>query len=529
MEFVFYRDIVMHAMEIQPAASSFFLVLVILMYYCVGKIYKQKSKVVEKLPPGPWKLPIIGNLHQLAWESSLPHRALRDLANKYGPLMHFQLGEISALVVSSPHMAKQILKTHDIAFLQRPQTLASQILFYGSTNIALAPYTDYWRQMRKICILELLSAKRVQSFAFTRENEVAKLIHFIHFSQGSPLNLTKAVSSLTNTIISRVAFGQKSKHEDEVLFLIKKIPQLLGGFDLADLFPSLKPLHLITGLKTKLENVHKKLDKVLDNIVHEHQLRMRSSNHEARNEREKEDLVDVLLRVQQNGTLQIPLTLKNIKAVILDIFAAGTDTSAIVIEWAVSELMKNPRVREKVQAEIREAFKGKKTFYESDLDELRYLKSVIKETMRLHPPAPLLLPRECREPCKIGEYEIPIKTRVMVNVWALGRDSNHWYDANSFIPERFDDTNIDFKGNNFEFIPFGSGRRICPGISLALATVQLILAALLYHFDWELPNGMKPEDLDMTEVFGAGLVKKNNLCLIPTWYDAPLQDNVTAN
>ncbi|OIW18430.1 hypothetical protein TanjilG_13182 [Lupinus angustifolius] len=504
------------------------MLLLFLMSY-IAKIYKQKTKVVHKLPPGPWKLPIIGNLHQLAWERSLPHHALRDLANKYGPLMHFQFGQISAVVVSSPHMAKQILKTHDLAFVQRPQILAGQILFYGSTNIALAPYSDYWRQMRKICILELLSVKRVQSFAFAREDEVAKLIHSIHLSQGSPFNLTKAVSSLTSTIISRVAFGKKSKHGDEVLFLIKQIPQVLGGFDLADLFPSLKPLHLITGLKAKLESVHKKLDKVLENIVHEHRLRMRSSNHEARDESEKEDLVDVLLRVQQNGSLEIPLTLKNIKAVILDIFAAGTDTSAIVIEWAVSELMKNPRVREKVQAEIREALKGKKTFYKSDLDEFRYLKSVIKETMRLHPPAPLLLPRECREPCKIGEYEIPMKTRVMVNVWAIGRDSNHWYDANSFIPERFDNCNVDFKGNNFEFIPFGSGRRMCPGISLALATVELILAALLYHFDWELPNGMKPQDFDMTEVFGAGVVKKNNLCLIPTCYDGSLQDNVIVN
>ncbi|CAL0307274.1 unnamed protein product [Lupinus luteus] len=506
----------MHAMELQPSFLLIIILVLILMsclakiykllpilMSCLAKIYKQKGKVVNILPPGPWKLPIIGNLHQLAWESSLPHRALRDLANKYGPLMHFQFGEISAVVVSSPEMAKQILKTHDLAFVQRPQILAGQILFYGSTNIALAPYSDYWRQMRKICILELLSAKRVQSFAFAREDEVAKLIHSIHLSQGSPFNLTQAVSSLTNTIISRVAFGKKSKHEDEVLFLIKKIAQVLGGFDLADLFPSLKPLHLITGLKAKLENVHKKLDK--------------------------------------SGTLQIPLTLNNIKAVILhehkllvqncmqDIFAAGTDTSAIVIERAVSELMKSPRVREKVQAEIREALKGKKTFYNSDLDELRYLKSVIKETMRLHPPAPLLLPRECREACKIGEYEIPMKTRVMVNVWATGRDSNHWYDANRFIPERFDESNVDLKGNNFELIPFGSGRRICPGISLALATVDLILAALLYHFDWELPNGMKPEDLDMTEVFGAGVVKKNNLCLIPTRYHGSLQDNVFVN
>ena len=202
-----------------------------------------------------------------------------------------------------------------------------------------------------------------------------------------------------------------------------------------------------------------------------------------------------------------------------DIFGGGTDTSASTIEWAMSELTKNPRVMDKAQAEIREAFKGRKTIYETDLDKLSYLKSVIKETMRLHPPAPLLLPREWREPCKIGGYEIPIKTKVTVNAWALGRDPNHWYDAEGFIPERFEGTSIDFKGNNFEYIPFGAGRRMCPGILLDLANVDLPLAALLYHFDWEPPNGMKPEDLDMIEAFGAAVARKNNLWLVPSPYN----------
>ena len=213
-----------------------------------------------------------------------------------------------------------------------------------------------------------------------------------------------------------------------------------------------------------------------------------------------------------------------------DIFAAGTDTTATALEWAMSELMKNPRVRKKAQAEIREAFEGKKTVNESDLDKLSYLNSVIKETMRLHPPVPLLLPRECSEQCNVGGYEIPIKTKVIVNAWALGRDPKHWYDAERFIPERFEGaTSIDFKGNNFEYIPFGAGRRMCPGISLGLANMELPLAALLYHFDWELPNGMKPEDLDMNESFGAAVGRKNNLYLIPSPYDYSLHDSAIGN
>ncbi|XP_057415219.1 cytochrome P450 71D8-like [Lotus japonicus] len=507
--------------------QSSFLVIIALLFslLCLAKIYKQKIKVrstaVHKLPPGPWKLPLIGNLHQLATAGSLPHHTFRDLANKYGPLMHLQLGESSTVVVSSPDMAKEIMKTHDLAFASRPELLSPKILAYGSTDIAFAPYGDYWKQMRKICTSELLSPKRVQSFSFIREDEVANLIQSIHLlaSTGSLFNLSKSASSLINTIISRAAFGKKSECEDELLSLIKKAAELTAGFDLAELFPSLKPLHLITRMKTKLENMHKKFDKVLDNIVNEHQLDHGNG----------ENLVNVLLRMQQSDNLDIPITVNNIKAVIWDIIIAGTDTSATTIEWVMAELMKNPRVREKAQAELREAFRGKKTINETDLCELSYLNFVIKETLRLHPPAPLLVPRECRETCKIGGYEIPIKTKVIVNAWALGRDPQHWYDAEKFIPARFHETSVDFKGNNFEYIPFGAGRRICPGILLGLANIELALAALLYHFDWKLPNSMKLEDLDMIETYGAAAGRKNNLYLIPTPYNYALHRDFNAN
>jgi len=202
-------------------------------------------------------------------------------------------------------------------------------------------------------------------------------------------------------------------------------------------------------------------------------------------------------------------------------FGGGSDTSAITIEWAMSELMKNPRVMKKAQAEIREAVKGNKRIYESDLHKLRYLKLVIKETLRLHPPATLLM-RECREACNIGGYEIPLKTNLILNAWAIGRDPKHWSDADKFIPERFhDSTGFDFNkvnDNSFRYFPFGGGRRMCPGILFGLANIELPLAALLYHFDWKIPNEMKEEDLDMTEVFGATVSRKNNLVLIPTPY-----------
>ncbi|XP_027368645.1 cytochrome P450 71D8-like [Abrus precatorius] len=503
-------------MEFQPSFLVIASLLILVIW--LSKICKQKVKgesvVHNKIPPGPRKLPLIGNLHQMARAGTLPHHTLQNLAHKYGPLMHLQLGEIPAVVISSPEMAKEVMKTHDLTFVDRPQLLCPQILAYGSTDIAFAPYGDYWRQMRKICTLELLSAKRVQSFSYIREDEVAKLIRSIHLSAsaGSPVNVSKSVFSLVSTFVTRAAFGKKSEYEDELLTLLKKAVELAAGFDLDDLFPSMKPIHLITRMKAKLENMQKKLDKILEHILKEHQ-----SNHD--NSEAKETLVDVLLRVQQSGSLEIPVTLNNIKAVIWDVFVAGSDSSSTILEWAMSELTKNPLVMKKAQTEIREACRGKKIISEADLHELGYLKSVIKETMRLHPPAPLLLPRECREACKIGGYEIPMKTKVIVNAWALGRDPKHWYDAEKFIPERFHGSGVDFNGNNFEYIPFGAGRRICPGILLGIANIELPLASLLYHFEWELPNGIKPEDLDMTETFGAVAGRRDNLFLIPTPYN----------
>lgn len=199
-----------------------------------------------------------------------------------------------------------------------------------------------------------------------------------------------------------------------------------------------------------------------------------------------------------------------------DVFSAGTDTTSSTVEWAMSEILRNLEVLKKAQAEVRVVLKGKELIRETDIEGLKYLKLVIKETMRLHPTVPLFLPRECRETCQIDGYVIPVKTKVIVNAWALGRDPEYWHDAECFLPERFENSRIDFSGNNLEYIPFGAGRRMCPGSLFALANVEIILSHLLYHFNWEIPEGMKPQDLDMSETFGAASRRKVNLYLIAT-------------
>lgn len=198
-----------------------------------------------------------------------------------------------------------------------------------------------------------------------------------------------------------------------------------------------------------------------------------------------------------------------------DMFGGGIESPTTTIDWAMAEMLKNPKVLIKAQDEVRRVFDGGPRVNESVFDELKYLKLVIKETFRLHPPLPLLLPRENRDRCEINGYEIPAGTRVLVNAWALGRDPKYWENAESFKPERFLENSADFKGNSLEFIPFGAGRRICPGISFAIANIELALAMFLYHFDWILPDGMKPEEMDMTESPGVSARRKNNLYIIP--------------
>ncbi|CAJ1932855.1 unnamed protein product [Sphenostylis stenocarpa] len=468
-----------------------------------------KTEPSPNIPPGPWKLPIIGNIHNLV--TSTPHRKLTDLAKIYGPLMHLQLGEIFTIVVSSAEYAKEIMNTKYLIFASRPHILAADILFYGSTDIVFCPYGNYWRQLRKICTMELLTQNRVNSFQPIREEELTSLVKIIDSHKGSSFNLTKA------------SCVWHEKQKPRFISVLKEMP-LGAGFSVGDLFPSAKWLQLVTGLRPQLEKVHRQMDRTLEDIINEHK-KQKSKDKYGQGEAE-EDLVDVLLKfLDGNGSNQdFCLTMNNIKAIILhilsefdsfeDMFVGGGETSSSTIIWAMAEMIREPRVMNKAQIEVRDAFDLKARVDEICIDELKYLKSVVKETLRLHPPLPLFI-RDCEQTCEIKGYHIPVKHRVVVNAWAIGRDSSYWTEPERFYPERFIDNPIDYKGTNFEYIPFGAGRRICPGSTLGLINVELSLAFLLYHFDWKLPNGMKKEDLDMTEQFGLTVFKKDDLYLTP--------------
>ncbi|XP_078157258.1 desmethyl-deoxy-podophyllotoxin synthase-like [Carex rostrata] len=489
--------------------------LLLLFLLSLRFLRKQATHSKSKLPPGPPTLPFIGSLHHLA--GSLPHHALHDLTRLHGPIMLVRTGETDLVVLTSREAAKEVMHTQDANFANRPPNSAVKVLMYGSADIIFSN-GPYWRELRRICTSELLTSKRVKSFSSIRQEEINSLLKSFALVAGkSPVNLTARTYELFNDIIIRAAFSGKCKMRGTFLEILREIQELLSGFQLSDLFPSLSWLDV--KMRRRVARVHSKMDLVLEEIVQEH-LKNQQQQKKREDQEIEYDFVDVLINVKERGDLEVPITIDNIKAIILDVFIAGTETSGITITWAMTELMKHPEVMAKAQAEIRQAASDNTNF---DENTSSYIQLVIKETLRMHPPAPLVVPRLCKESCQVLGYTIPSGARIAINAWALGRNPDYWNDPDEFKPERFETHAIDFKGMNFEFLPFGAGRRICPGLKFSVTAMEEALASLLLHFDWKLPDGMKPEDVDMTETFGIVAAKKEPLYLVPT-LRVPLPD-----
>ncbi|XP_076895086.1 6,7,8-trihydroxycoumarin synthase-like [Bidens hawaiensis] len=475
----------------------------------IAKIKNPRSN----LPPGPSGLPIIGNLHQLRTNHLSDH--LWQLSKLYGPLMSMRLGRVQAVVVSSPQMAKEVLKTNDTIFCSRPVFTGQRMITYGYKGLVLTPYNDYWREMRKVCTLHLFTQKRVQSFCPDREKEVFLTIDSIRSQITTPgsvevvINLNEMIMTLTSTIICRIAYGKRQGQEMSRFHeLLLECQAVLVNFYFRDHFPLMGWLDHLNGSMARLKKNFDDMDEFYQELVDEHLNPKRPKL--------QDDIVDILLGLKKDDSCSFGLTFDHIKAILMDIFLAGTETVASTVVWAMTLLIKNPKALKMVRQEVMKIIGNKGKVEEDDLQMLNYLKAVIKESLRLYPVAPLLVPHETIDKCVLAGYTIPKKTLVYVNVWAIGRDPKTWENPNEFQPERFMGSNIDYKGLDFEFIPFGSGRRGCPGMSLGATTVELILSNLIYAFEWNLPNGMKAEDIDTLTTPGIVLHKKNALCLVPS-------------
>ncbi|KAL9235601.1 hypothetical protein vseg_010346 [Gypsophila vaccaria] len=488
--------------------------LIIFVYFLYKWVFRTESRTRRNLPPSPPALPILGNNHQLG---TYPHRSLKRLSERYGELMVVYLGRVPALVVSSEKAAAEIMKTHDAKFSSRASNKTANKLLYNCRNVAAAPYGEYWRQMKSICVLQLLNSKRVLSFRSVREEETALLMEQIEKASSSPVNFSDMVMTLTSNVICRVAFGRKYSGAEgggDFKKILKEFEEMLGRFRVGDCIPFLAWTDKLDGWDAKVDRVAKEYDQFLEEVLKEHQEHRKRLNHD-----KIKDLVDVLLDVQEDETTGFPVERDSIKAIILDVFSAGTDTTYTVLEWTMTELLRHPAVMEELKDEVR-GITGKRSYVnEDDLEQMKYLKAVIKETLRLHPPIPLLVPRLSTQDAKINGYDIPSGTLVIINAWAVQRNPASWDHPEEFCPDRFLNCSTDYRGQDFRLIPFGAGRRICPGITFAMANIELALANLIYKFDWTLPGGATGESLDTTECIGLTAHRKTPLFAVATPVD----------
>ncbi|KAM0062975.1 putative cytochrome P450 [Helianthus debilis subsp. tardiflorus] len=450
----------------------------------------------KPLPPGPMGWPIIGNMLMM---DQLSHHGLARLAEKYGGILHLKMGFSHAIAVSSPEVAREILQEQDHIFANRSTTIAITYLTYNRVDMAFADYGPFWRQMRKLSVMRLFSRKRAESWDSVRD-EVDAMVKSTAVNSGSPVNLGELVFSLTHDIIYRAAFGSIShESKEEFISILQEYTKLFIAPHLADFIPWLGFIDP-AGLNTRLPAARAALDRFIDKVIDDH-LRKREK---ICDQNADKDMVDEMLEFyNEEGKVNETqmLTRDNIKAIIMDIMFGGTETVASAIEWALAELMHTPEALKRVQQEPREV----------DLFQVCYQRDASPT-----PPIPIAPHKSSADTTVMG-YHIPKGARVMVNVYAINRDKNHWEDPNTFNPSRFlQDGAPDFRGSDYEFLSFGAGRRSCPGMQLGLYTMEMSLVHLLHCFTWKLPNGMKPSEIDMEDVFGLTAPKAIRLVAVPT-------------
>ncbi|URE48819.1 Cytochrome P450 [Musa troglodytarum] len=398
------------------------------------------------------------------------------------------------VVASNADAARAFLKTHDAQFANRPDPLSARDVSYQRQDLVMADYNPTWKLLRKVCSLHMLGGKAFAGWAAVRRDESGRMIRSMHglATKGEPVVLSDVlVCALANilgmVLVSRRVFDTHGEESNKFKNIV--LDMLTGGaqFNIGDFFPSIAWMDL-QGIQAKMRSVHVRFDAMLTKLLQEH---------------EAPDFIDKLMenRVTEDGQT---ITDVNIKALI-----SVSTTSAVPVEWAMAEMLRNPAILKRAQAEADAVVGRDRLLEESDLPKLAYLQAVCKEALRLHPSTPLSLPHFSYEECEVDSYRIPSNSRLLVNIWAIGRDPKVWADPLVFDPDRFvaggEGAKYDPHGNDFEFIPFGAGRRICSGKLTGMVFVQYMLGALVHSFDWRLPDG--EEELDMEEKHGLTISK----------------------
>uniref|UniRef100_A0A7N0SW96 Cytochrome P450 n=1 Tax=Kalanchoe fedtschenkoi TaxID=63787 RepID=A0A7N0SW96_KALFE len=499
---------------VSPAIA---LALAVLLVWFTARLVSRPARRNGSSPPGPRPWPIIGNLKLLG---SLPHRSLHALSQTYGPLVRLKFGSVNVVVTNSPDMVKEFLKTHDAVFAARPQPASGKHLLCNCSDV-LWGNGPQWRQARKIFASHLFSPKRLESYEYIRAEERRDFLARLYDLKGKRVRIQDHLSRINLSVMSRIVLGRNyfsdSKllreetpmtHE-EMLEMFDESFELSGAFVVGDWVPWLARFDL-GGYVKRMKNLSQRFCKFFDFLV---QVHTKSGNRQP--QEGAIDMMGVLLDLVDDPKLEVKLTDDHVQGLTLDLLAAGTESASTTVEWAMAELMKNPEMMKTATEELDRVIGRDRWVEEEDMPNLPYLDAILKETFRLHPASAFLPPHLSTEDTQIKHYHFPKGTIALVNVWSMGRNPAVWDSPEEFRPERFLNKAFDVKGLSFEFIPFGSGRRICPGYALGLKMVQSTLANMLHGFNWALPPEMKPQDMDMEEIHGLTTPRKHPLVVVP--------------
>ncbi|KAI9113197.1 hypothetical protein K1719_015722 [Acacia pycnantha] len=483
--------------------------------------YLLRRRDPHRKPPeaaGGW--PLIGHLPILG-ASGQPHVTLGDLADKYGPIFGIRIGIHKAVVVSSWEVAKECFTTHDVIVSSRPKFTAAKIFGYDYASFGFCPYGSFWRGMRKITASELLSTRRLDMVRCIRDAEVHSSLKEIHKlwtnerddeSGTVSMEMKRWFGDTNLNVILRMIAGKRYSGEEvrPIRKAFREFFRLSGLFVLGDAIPLLGGLD-IGGQVKDMKRAAKEMDMIMCQWLEENGQKRASGVPKT-----EQHFIDVLLSILDRSDLAGHDVETVIKATCSTIMAGATDTTSVTMTWGLSLLLNHRDVLKKVQDELDEKVGKERLVNETDISKLEYLQAVTKETLRLYPAAPLSGPREFTEDCTLGGYRIEEGTRLILNIWKLQRDEGVWSEALEFKPERFlmrRHEGVDVKGQHFELIPFGAGRRVCPGIMFGLQMTHLALAGLLQAFD---VTTRSDEAVDMSGTFGLTHMKTAPLQVLLT-------------
>ncbi|KRH07449.1 hypothetical protein GLYMA_16G089900v4 [Glycine max] len=511
------------ASYVQTIAGILALLIAYIVFRSIKSPNGSKQRKGNQVPEPRGALPFIGHVHLL--NARKPYfRTFSAIAEKYGPIFILKLGCHPTLVVNSREIAKECLTTNDKVFASRPITSAGKILGYNNAVFGFSPYGKYWREIRKMATLEILSSYKLEKLKHVRDTETLSLVKDLYSSISYPKNvngstthvpISNLLEHMSFNIIVRMIAGKRfggdtvNQEDNEAWRLrnaIRDATYLCGVFVAADAIPSLSWIDF-QGYVSFMKRTNKEIDLILEKWLEEH-LRKRGEEKDGKCE---SDFMDVMISAfQEEEEICGYKREMVIKATSVLLILTASGSTAITLTWALSLLLNHPKVLKAAQKELDTHLGKERWVQESDIKNLTYLQAIIKETLRLYPPAPLTGIREVMEDCCVAGYHVPKGTRLLINLWNLQRDPKVWPNPNKFEPERFLTTHhdINFMSQNFELIPFSIGRRSCPGMTFGLQVLHLTLARLLQGFDICTKDGA---EVDMTEGLGVALPKEHGL------------------